>query len=185
MVRTSRRRMVQAIVGVTLAGIIASLFALRANQIESNIASPSADQRIDTAMQYFRDQGLTTEQAAGITGNLLAESGLNPEATAVPNHAGFGIAMWSRDKWRQLSVWAKARHQDPYALTPQLEYLWQDLTTGPEPAVSQIRLASSVEDATLAFAQAYLKPSLPLLQPDGRPTQFLSQRYSLARDALS
>jgi hypothetical protein len=47
--------------------------------------------KVKHAIKYFTDQGLTREQAAGIVGNLHAESGLNTTALG-DSKTSFGLA---------------------------------------------------------------------------------------------
>lgn len=39
-----------------------------------------ANQNVSTAMQFYTSRGYSRAQAAGIVGNLLGESNLNPRA---------------------------------------------------------------------------------------------------------
>ena len=44
-------------------------------------------------MEFFMSKGLSSHHSAGIVGNLMGESGLNPEAIN-PTSKAFGIAQW-------------------------------------------------------------------------------------------
>ena len=48
--------------------------------------------RAQAALNYFMSQGYTKNQAAGIVGNLMGESGLNPGAYN-PNDPGGSIGL--------------------------------------------------------------------------------------------
>ncbi len=57
------------------------------------------------AMNFFMDNGFTREQAAGIVGNLIQESGLNPRAHNMRNNENSqGIAQWNPAHGRQRRV---------------------------------------------------------------------------------
>ena len=55
------------------------------------IIQVAASKKVQHAMDYFIKQGLTKQQAAGIIGNLHAESGLNTTAIG-DNNSSFGLA---------------------------------------------------------------------------------------------
>jgi hypothetical protein len=78
------------------------------------------------AFNYFLTKGLESVQVAGIIGNLMQESGVNPKSNQA-NGPGRGIAQWSEGgRWDQLVKWAGAR--DPEALDTQLDFMWYEMT---------------------------------------------------------
>lgn len=54
-------------------------------------STKTQNQRARAAMWYFEQKGYTPAQAAGIVGNFMGESGLNPAAS---NGSHSGIAQW-------------------------------------------------------------------------------------------
>ena len=71
---------------------------------KASVASlgPSPDAR--DALQYFVSKGWTTEQAAGIVGNLQAESGRDLQIDAVGDGGkAYGIAQWHPDRQAMFS----------------------------------------------------------------------------------
>src|SRR5690606_17919333 len=50
--------------------------------------------RIDEAMGFFESKGWTRAQAAGIVGNLQAESGVDPNRRQNGGGPGYGLAQW-------------------------------------------------------------------------------------------
>lgn len=89
---------------------------------------------------FLIEKGLTKEGAAGIIGNLLVESNLNPlsgERGGIGG--GRGIAQWGQCglasngasagcRWKTLETWANRKEIDPNALGTQLEYLIKEMT---------------------------------------------------------
>ena len=64
--------------------------------------------RVDAGMEYLMSRGMTREQAAGVLGVFLAESGLDPAAKAkMKGDNGVGIAQWTRNRQgdRQKTFW--------------------------------------------------------------------------------
>jgi hypothetical protein len=107
------------------------------------------------AFEFFVGKGLTSEQAAGIVGNLMQESGVDPAARQ-SDGPGHGIAQWSAGgRWNNLLRFAKARRAPPLALTTQLEFLWHELTTVPAYGLGALRAARSVVAATRVFEKSF------------------------------
>jgi len=111
------------------------------------------DERI--AMQYFMSQGWTQAQAAGIVGNLIQESNLNPAMHNLRENAQ-GIAQWTPVGRRQQTV-------EQYLGRPilsttfeeQLGAIQWELTTVESNAGNRLRLATTPEDAAQIVDQFY------------------------------
>lgn len=81
------------------------------------------------AFFYFTGKGLTAAQAAGIVGNLMQESGVNPKSVQ-KGGPGRGIAQWSAGgRWDSgkdsLKSWAGSK--DPLDLLTQLDFMWYEM----------------------------------------------------------
>ena len=75
---------------------------------------------IRIAVQFFRRQGFTNEQIAGILGNFIQESGLDPNKIGY----GVGIAQWLGP--RRLELEKQATFKGP--LLTQLDFVAKELT---------------------------------------------------------
>lgn len=90
---------------------------------------------IEQAWNFFIQQGITREGAAGIIGNLLVESQLDPLAGEVGGSGGGkGIAQWGNCgsasngayagcRWHELLQWAAKHQANPDLLATQLAYI--------------------------------------------------------------
>ncbi len=76
---------------------------------------------------FLTGKGLTAEQAAGVMGNLEAESGFDTNAIEFGNNIGFGLAQWSFGRRTALEAAASAAGKQPSDLAFQLEYLYEEL----------------------------------------------------------
>jgi len=85
--------------------------------------SPRARQ----AMEFFIAKGWQPHQAAGIVGNLLAESGLNPTVKPGDNGTAFGIAQWRGDRFSGLQRFAASQGRDWRDFETQLGYVQHEL----------------------------------------------------------
>lgn len=108
----------------------------------------------------------TTKQAAGIIGNLIHESGLNPKQPSnVPGEESYGIAQWNPDAGRKQELWEYCTLNgfDPTSLLGQLKFLKYDLDKNAyyrvDSKLGDLKDASSVEDACKIFEFKYERPA--------------------------
>ncbi len=120
----------------------------------------------EIAFNYFVSKGLSKEQAAGIVGNLQAESSIDPRSVQGGGGDGRGIAQWDKDdRWINLQNFASGTNQDPLALETQLQFIWFELTGEPptqgangnseNAAYQDLILQTTVSGATLSFLTKY------------------------------
>lgn len=125
-----------------------------------NAAQPAqGDSRTITpqqAMQFYVAKGFRPEQAAGIVGNLIGESGLNPTQTA--DDGSYGLAQWTGLRLQGLFAFAKRNKLDPSNPNTQLEYSAYEMQNGEKASGDAIRNAGNVNDATAA-AVGYERPA--------------------------
>ncbi|YAL83755.1 phage tail tip lysozyme [Dermacoccaceae bacterium W4C1] len=117
-----------------------------------------------TAFTYFTDErGLTDKQAAGIIGNLIVESGVNPKQAQCGGGKGRGIAQWSvGDRWdtapKANVKWYAANMNQAgnfQNLRTQLNFIWWELKTNPAWGKANLVKTDSVKDATTVFLKEY------------------------------
>jgi hypothetical protein len=110
-----------------------------------------------TAYDYFRSQGFTNFQAAGIVGNLDQESGLDPTISQQNGGPGRGIAQWSAggrwdsDPGDNVLAFAKQQNKSPYALDLQLDFIMFELNTIDYYGLAKLRASTTIEAATTDF----------------------------------
>lgn len=83
------------------------------------------------AFDYFVSEGYTPAQAAGIVGNLVRESNLNPNAIN-PNDAGYGrdsigLAQWNRERLTNLQGFAATQGTNYRDFDTQLKFINHEL----------------------------------------------------------
>lgn len=109
------------------------------------------------AMSFFQSKGWTPEQAAGIVGNLIHESGgrLDTNARAAGDGAdgsdSIGIGQWNAERAKALKAFAAARGTSPTDYKTQLEFVQHELETSEAGAAKALRNATDVRGATEAF----------------------------------
>jgi len=115
----------------------------------------AAKSNAEVAFDFFRQRGLTKAQSAGIVGNLVQESNVNPNADQAGG-PGKGIAQWSSPgRWDTLEKYARSRHAPAEKLSTQLWFIWHELKTVPAFGLQELRHAKTVAEATRVFEKKY------------------------------
>src|SRR5208283_4522840 len=104
----------------------------------------------------FVSKGLTGFQAAGIVGNLDQESNDDPTAVQAGG-PGRGIAQWSvggrwdHDGGDNEVAYAASSGMSEWSLGLQLDFIWYELTHFSGYGLAELRAATTVSAATIAF----------------------------------
>jgi hypothetical protein len=114
-----------------------------------------------TAFSYFVNKGLSDVQSAGIIGNLMQESGMDPTIYQYNGGVGRGIAQWSSggrwdsDPGDNENDFAAQNGEDPWALNTELDFIWWELQNIPGDGLGDLQGATTVGDAVYAFMADY------------------------------
>jgi hypothetical protein len=122
---------------------------------------------------YLTGQGLTAQQAAGIIGNLQAESGIEPAreqnspSGSITLHmkidgvTGYGIAQWT-SLGRQQGLHAamvSAGKADDTDINVQIAYYWHELSTAYSNVLSDLKKATTIRAAAVVILTELEIPS--------------------------
>lgn len=107
---------------------------------------------------FFMAKGLTKAQAAGIAGNLLYESGFNPNAVG-DGGTSFGVAQWHNGRGTAMKQWTAAHGYATNSFKGQLEYLWHELNNNESYALGKLRATTNANDAGMAFCRYFERPA--------------------------
>ena len=127
------------------------------NTLEQNTQEISDDRTLTGSqiVNFFMNKGLTKNQAKGIYGNIMQESGGKHNIVSRDGHNSYGLAQWTGTR--------KARLFSKYGTNPtvnqQLEYLWDELNSTEKSALNALRNTTTVEDATKVFMQKFERPA--------------------------
>lgn len=120
-------------------------------QQSTQTESPSSNEIVN----FFMSKGLTKNQAKGIYGNIMQESGGKSNALSKDGHKSYGLAQWTGAR--------KARLFSKYGNNPstsqQLEFLWDELNSSEKKTLDALKNTSTVEDATKVFMQKFERPA--------------------------
>lgn len=125
----------------------------------AGIAGAGSSEYANQAMEYFQSKGWTKEQAAGIVGNLQAESGkdLNPY---LPGDGGkaFGVAQWHPDRQAKFqNVFGKPLSKASFQ--EQIEFVQWELENDEKEAANMLRQARTASEAAVIVDKHYERSS--------------------------
>lgn len=106
--------------------------------------------RAAAAFQFFTGKGYTPEQAAGIVGNLVHESDLDPTASH-DRGTGLGVAGHRLKRLEGLKKFAADRGKPVDDTTTQLEFIDHELNTTERATLAKLKAAKTPEEAGAAF----------------------------------
>jgi len=117
--------------------------------------SPSASTSMESAMNHLVGKGLSKVMAAGIIGNLMQESGLNPLARnpgdGNDGSDSIGLGQWNGARARALKAFAAANGASPDDVATQLDFVLHELETTENAAYQRLKAATTVDEAVAAM----------------------------------
>lgn len=125
----------------------------------------------EQAVQFFMSKGWTREQAAGIVGNLMQESGLDPHCRPGDGGHAVGLAQWHEDRQQDFYEWSKTQewpgkprgvgiHVQQATFEQQLGFVNYELTEGKErTAGNALRRTRTPQEAAAVVDQKYERSS--------------------------
>lgn len=131
--------------------------------------TPDVGRRIMSDM--MRDFGLTREQAAAFAGNFDHESGgfqylqeINPQVPG--SRGGLGFAMWTGPRRKRFEEYVEANNLDPASYKANYGFLKHEIQNDPYEAkqFAKVLNAKTVDEATKAVSDLYLRPGTPNIQ---------------------
>lgn len=145
---------------------------------QTSVASLSGDSNVAKAFNFLVGKGLTDYQAAGIIGNLIAESGVIPtrkqgqsetyiatmndireaiRLNKADSSSGFGIGIAQWTSWNRLENLVKsANGADPLTLEVQLPFLYKELGDN---GLKELEKAGDIRQATWIFLSFFERPA--------------------------
>ena len=125
------------------------------------------------AMEFFQSKGLSPYQAAGIVGNFIGESNLDPNAVN-PSSGAFGLAQWLGSRKKKLI----SKYGKNPTFDQQLEFAWEELNGDEKFALNKLLQTQSVDEAVNSFMQHFERPSKREM------AQSIGNRLKYGRDLL-
>ena len=112
-------------------------------------------------LNFFMRKGLTLAQSAGIVGNMIQESGLNPaiiqggkiadDRYVLQSGVGFGLIQWtSGGRQQNFMKFMKELGVGVTDLSGQLEFVWKEMNDSYPKTVRALKAANNPVDAAIA-----------------------------------
>lgn len=119
---------------------------------------------VNIVFNYLKDKIYDIKVIAGIIGNLIFESRLNPSIIETGVGAGFGLSQWTGSRRIKIEKWAKDNNRVVTDINTQLDYLWgQELSKsgsgGYKFVLDSMKTATTPEDAAKIFMIKYEVPA--------------------------
>ena len=113
---------------------------------------------VDRAIAFFTSRGWSSEQAAGIAGNLHYESGGGNIAAVGDGGKAYGLAQWHPDRQR---TFASIFGKDIRSSTEeeQLAFVDWELNNSEKKAGNALRGVSNIADAVRTFMSKFERPA--------------------------
>lgn len=129
-----------------------------ASEVSDLGQTPTEQARIDRAMTFFMEQGWSRAQAAGIVGNLWAESRVKHDQAQHGGGPGYGLAQWEGPRQASFAQWAGHDIHDS-TMQEQLEFIQWELTNTERGAGNALRDATTVDQAARIVMTQYERPA--------------------------
>lgn len=144
---------------------------------------PSASSTGARVFLFLLNKGLTRNQALGIVGNLMRESGggtlnLNPKAEN-PSSGAYGIAQWTRGRKESLLRYASYSGGADFQI--QVNFLWGELNDPyyKTSVLDPILASNTIEESAKIFLENYEIPCVG----DEQCSPFLKDTVAMAESA--
>lgn len=145
-------------------------------QCDPNATVLNGKDNTEKAWRFFSSKGFPDNQIAGIIGNFLAESGMNPkrvqgvgtiESETLPSSGGYGLAQWDDRKplLQKFSQEVDPQKRPVYDLSLQLDFVMFELSgdaakggsTEASPYAA-FKPTTTIRDATYIWMDRYERP---------------------------
>jgi hypothetical protein len=146
--------------------------------VPEGTGSLTGNTNAEKVFNYLIGYGFTEQAAAGVIGNLMQESSVNPQSRQLGGGPGRGIMQWgtgagSGGRWDALVAWAESSGKDPWKLDTQVEWMMKEMRS--YGTLNRLKGVTNVKKAVEIFESEMEKAGTPNYP----------RRYQLAADALA
>jgi hypothetical protein len=146
--------------------------------VPEGTGSLTGNTNAEKVFNYLIGYGFTEQAAAGVIGNLMQESSVNPQSRQLGGGPGRGIMQWgtgagSGGRWDALVAWAESSGKDPWKLDTQVEWMMKEMRS--YGTLNRLKGVTNVKKAVEIFESEMEKAGTPNYP----------RRYQFAADALA
>ena len=142
---------------------------------------------VERAWNFYQEEGFSEEATAGMLGNFMRESKMNPAAEEIGNKIGYGIAQWSFTRRTDLEKWTKENNFLVSSLEGQLNfsiYEMQKMKFG-KYSYAQFKKLKDVKEATEVFEKHFERAGVVAINERIKYAQEIYNQYSKTKDRSS
>lgn len=119
--------------------------------------------KVSYGVSRFSGLGMSRTQSLGAIGSLMGESGRSLNTGAHnpndPNGGSFGIGQWHSERRQALSDFAKSKGKAITDYKTQVDFIAHELKTTEKRTLERMKQASTLEQATKTWTNAYERPA--------------------------
>jgi hypothetical protein len=152
------------------------------------ITSEEKKSNIRTIARYLKSIGVTREGAIGFIGNVLGESGANPQAyersSAIGGKGGVGIVQWTAARRRALEKFSGNDKSKVEDINNQLTFLGKELSASYSGVLKNLKSSKSIADSTTYVLEKFEVPAT-YLNRGTNPQAYAATKQKRINYALS
>jgi len=152
------------------------------------ITSEEKKSNIRTIARYLKSIGVTREGAIGFIGNVLGESGANPQAyersSAIGGKGGVGIVQWTAARRRALEKFSGNDKSKVEDINNQLTFLGKELSASYSGVLKNLKSSKSIADSTAYVLEKFEVPAT-YLNRGTNPQAYAATKQKRINYALS
>lgn len=165
--------------------LVLSMITLTSQHCEARTKAANQTQiagnnNVEKAWNFYISQGFSKEATAGILGNYMRESRMNPSIIERGNNIGFGIAQWSFGRRINLEKWTKQNKYVSNSLEAQLRFSiveMQNMSFG-KYNYSSFKKINNVREATAVFEKYFERAGVVAIEERTRYAEEIYRKYA-------
>ena len=146
----------------------------------TNQTQIAGSNNVEKAWNFYISQGFSKEATAGILGNYMRESRMNPSIVERGNNIGFGIAQWSFARRINLVTWLNKNNYAASSLEGQLRYSiveMQNMSFGKH-NYSSFKRINNVKEATAVFEKYFERAGVVAIDERTKYAEEIYRKYA-------
>ena len=146
----------------------------------TNQTQIAGSNNVEKAWIFYISQGFSKEATAGILGNYMRESRMNPSIVERGNNIGFGIAQWSFARRINLVTWLNKNNYAASSLEGQLRYSiveMQNMSFG-KYNYSSFKRINNVKEATAIFEKYFERAGVVAIDERTKYAEEIYRKYA-------
>ena len=146
----------------------------------TNQTQIAASNNVEKAWNFYISQGFSKEATAGILGNYMRESRMNPSIVERGNNIGFGIAQWSFARRINLVTWLNKNNYAASSLEGQLRFSiveMQKMSFG-KYNYSSFKRINNVKEATAVFEKYFERAGVVAIDERTKYAEEIYRKYA-------